>query len=63
MGLASKIRNLTCRLLRSHGPAKLKGRLWDSEFTQGRWNCLDSTPGDCVYAYIEKYSNQVIVFR
>ncbi len=28
--------------------------LWNAEFSQARWDCLDTTVGDCVYSYIEK---------
>jgi len=33
----------------------MKRRLWNQEFTSGRWESLDSTPGDIVYHYVEKY--------
>jgi 2-polyprenyl-3-methyl-5-hydroxy-6-metoxy-1,4-benzoquinol methylase len=58
MGLAKRIHNLTRRLLQAYGPEKVKSHLWDVEFAQGQWDCLDSTPNDCVYAFIEKYANQ-----
>ena len=31
--------------------------LWDAEFSQARWDCLDITVGDCVYSYVEKAAN------
>jgi SAM-dependent methyltransferase len=57
MGLANKIRSLTRRLLQAYGPEKVRRRLWDVEFGRGRWDCLASTPHDCVYAFIEHYVN------
>lgn len=42
-------------LLQAHGTSRVKRRLWDAEFSRGRWNCLDSTPGDCVYPFVERY--------
>lgn len=44
------------RLLQSYGPENIKRYLWNREFLVGRWNCLDKTAGDCIYAYIEKYA-------
>lgn len=29
--------------------------LWNREFSEGRWNFIEKTPGDVVYAYVEKY--------
>lgn len=57
MGLADRIRNITRKLLQAYGTEKVKSHLWDLEFAHGRWDCLDSTPGDCVYPFIEKYAN------
>src|SRR5262249_14350925 len=41
----------------AYGPPCLKRRLWNHEFSSGQWDCLDSTPGDCVYPFTEKYVN------
>jgi len=57
MQLAMKVRNKIRACLQAYGPEKIKMRLWDTEFSQGRWDCLDTTPGDCVYSYIEKSAN------
>jgi SAM-dependent methyltransferase len=43
--------------LQVYGTPAIKTRLWDTEFTQGRWDFLDRTPGDCVYPYVERYAN------
>jgi len=37
------------------GSTKIRKHLWNREFAKGRWNCLDETPEDCVYCYVEKY--------
>lgn len=57
MGLANRIRNVTRGLLQAYGTEKVKSHMWDVEFAHGRWDCLASTPGDCVYPFIEKYAN------
>jgi SAM-dependent methyltransferase len=31
--------------------------MWNREFSAGRWDHLDATPGDCVYPFVEKYAN------
>jgi predicted TPR repeat methyltransferase len=48
--------NIARGMLQTYGSASMKRALWNSEFERGRWNCLDSTPGDCVYQYLEKYA-------
>lgn len=35
----------------------MKRSLWNSEFARGRWNDLARTHGDCIYLYLEKYTN------
>lgn len=57
MYLTEKVRNISRRLLQAYGPRKIKRYLWNIEFSRGRWDCLDQTPGDCLYPYIEKYAN------
>src|SRR5688572_26259492 len=56
MHVARKARNVLRGLLQSYGPASVRRRLWNTEFAGGRWDCLASTPGDSVYAYVEKYA-------
>ena len=58
MKITQKVRNVFRALLQASGPGNVKRRLWNDEFSRGRWSCLDATPGDCVYAYIEKYANR-----
>lgn len=42
--------------LASYGPSILKKRLWDRDFSRGKWNFIDDTAGDCVYSHLEKYA-------
>lgn len=51
--LIRKVRDRSRDRLQTHGTAKAKQRLWDAEFTNGRWDCLDTTADDFVYSRIE----------
>jgi SAM-dependent methyltransferase len=42
--------------LLSYGPSNVKKMFWDREFTGTKWDFIDNTQGDCVYAHLEKYS-------
>jgi len=53
---ASRARGALRALLQAYGTGHVKKRLWDVEFSKGRWDCLDRTPGDCVYPYLERYA-------
>jgi SAM-dependent methyltransferase len=55
MYLIEKTRNVFRRALQEFGPRSVKRRLWNVEFSGGRWDCLNQTQGDCLYPYIEKY--------
>ena len=50
-----KARDRFRALLQTHGSAKPKQRLWDTEFANGRWDCLDTTTDDCVYSRLESW--------
>jgi SAM-dependent methyltransferase len=43
-------------LLASYAPSFVKKRLWDRDFSIGKWDFIDNTLGDCVYAHLEKYA-------
>jgi SAM-dependent methyltransferase len=58
MYTVGKTRNVLRRLLQSYGPSSVKRYLWNAEFMRGKWNHLQNTSDDCVYSYIEKYSNK-----
>lgn len=54
---AGTARSALRALLQAYGPEIVKRRLWDVEFSKGRWDCLDRTSDDCVYPYLERYAN------
>jgi SAM-dependent methyltransferase len=54
---ARKARNVVRGLLQAYGPSSVKRYLWNAEFAGGRWRCLESTPDDCVYQFVEKYAD------
>jgi 2-polyprenyl-6-hydroxyphenyl methylase/3-demethylubiquinone-9 3-methyltransferase len=58
VALAQNARNKFRGFLQAYGTATAKRFLWNVEFSRGRWSCLESSPGDVVYPYIEKYANQ-----
>ena len=43
--------------LTSDGPSSIKKKLWDRDFSSGKWDFIDDTAGDCVYPFLEKYAN------
>ena len=43
--------------LTSYGPSSIKKKLWDRDFSSGKWDFIDDTAGDCVYSFLEKYAN------
>lgn len=57
MYVIKKARNVLRGLLQAYATENMKRDLWNIEFSEGRWNCLDVTQGDCVYEHIEKYAN------
>jgi len=52
-----KGRNVTRGLLQRYGTSSIKKRLWDREFSRGRWDCLDRMPNDCLYPHVERHAN------
>ncbi len=42
--------------LMSYGPPSIKKKMWDKDFSSGKWNFIDNTSGDCVYSHLEKYA-------
>ncbi|HSL03446.1 MAG TPA: class I SAM-dependent methyltransferase [Nitrospiraceae bacterium] len=58
MQFTQKARNILRAVVQRHSTAGMKKRLWDSEFSGGRWDCLDNTPGDCIYTFLEKYARK-----
>src|SRR5262245_12428631 len=58
MQIPTKFRNVYRRIVQLYGSSSMKRRQWDNEFATGHWQCLESTPGDFVYAVIEKHANR-----
>jgi SAM-dependent methyltransferase len=56
MTSATPAKSKLASFLKSYGPSKIKKMLWDKEFSQGQWNFIDNTEGDCVYENLEKYA-------
>lgn len=53
--ISQKGKNFMRGLVQRWGWTGLKGRLWDREFAEGRWDFIEKTPGDPIYQYVEKY--------
>jgi SAM-dependent methyltransferase len=56
MHASMRVRNAVRGLLQAYGTRAIKQHLWNTEFSRGRWDCLDDTRGDCVYRYIERHA-------
>jgi SAM-dependent methyltransferase len=56
MQMPFRVRNQVRALLQAYGTAAIKKRLWNREYADGRWDCLDDTRGDCVYRFVERYA-------
>ena len=57
MNLERKARNVLRALVQRYGSAAAKRDLWNSEFSSGRWSCLDVTGEESVHTQIEKYAS------
>jgi SAM-dependent methyltransferase len=42
--------------LTSYGPTSIKKKIWDKDFSSGKWDFIDNTSGDCVYSHLKKFS-------
>jgi SAM-dependent methyltransferase len=42
--------------LTSYGPTSIKKKMWDKDFSSGKWDFIDNTSGDCVYSHLEKFA-------
>jgi SAM-dependent methyltransferase len=42
--------------LASYAPSFVKRRLWDRDFSVGKWDFIDNTVGDCVYPHLERHA-------
>jgi|SRR6266850_1951738 len=51
-----KVRNVLRGLLQRYGTEKIKRQLWNYEYAEGRWSCLDTMSGDFAYVHVEKHA-------
>ena len=42
--------------LTSYGPPSIKKKIWDKDFSSGKWEFIDNTSGDCVYSHLERFA-------
>ena len=56
MYIIERTLRFTRGFLLSYGPKPIKTLFWDREFSNGQWNFLDDTTGDCVYSHLERFS-------
>jgi SAM-dependent methyltransferase len=56
MYIVERSRRFMEGLLKSYGPTNIKRLIWNKEFSHGKWDFIDNTAGDCVYAPLEKYA-------
>jgi hypothetical protein len=55
MPVAQKVRNSLRGLVQRYAPPSIKRWLWNHEYEEGRWKCLDAMAGDCAYPHVERY--------
>jgi len=58
MSVRRKAHNALRSFVQAYGTPAAKQRLWNAEFGRGRWKCLETTTGDRVYPYIEKFARR-----
>ena len=56
MQTTQRLRNILRTIVQTYGNDAARRYLWNAEFAGGKWECLTTTAGDCVYPYIEKYA-------
>jgi SAM-dependent methyltransferase len=56
MAIAERAKTIAVRAMMVYGPTSLKKWLWDREFSGTKWDFIDNTKGDCVYAHLEKFA-------
>src|SRR5688572_27420770 len=56
MQLKTKIKNSIRGLTQRWGTANMKRRLWDTEYSSGKWDHCENTRDSVVYKFLEKYS-------
>ena len=57
MWITVKARNVLRGVIQKYGPESAKKRIWNAEFSSGRWDFLEKTGDDKVHRMVEKYAN------
>jgi 2-polyprenyl-3-methyl-5-hydroxy-6-metoxy-1,4-benzoquinol methylase len=55
MNLITRLKNAIRGAKQRWRTSRVKRRLWNQEFANGRWDFIENTPGDLIYEYVEKY--------
>jgi SAM-dependent methyltransferase len=58
MTTLAKCRNVVLTRLKAWGSSRLQRFAWNREFAEGHWDFIDSTPDDCIYGFLARYSNR-----
>ena len=61
MYIINRTLRFTRGFLLSYGPTPVKKLFWDHEFSNGKWNFLDNTLSDCVYAHLNRFAQNKCV--
>jgi SAM-dependent methyltransferase len=56
MYIIDRTLRFTRGFLLSYGPSPLKKVFWNKEFSNGKWDFIDNTIGDCVYPHLDRYA-------
>jgi SAM-dependent methyltransferase len=57
MYIARRVATFVQGFLASYGPSSVKKRIWDKDFSGGKWDFIDDTAGDCIYPHLEKHAH------
>jgi SAM-dependent methyltransferase len=58
MHTTQKVQTLLLGMVQRYGSENIKRRLWNRQYAQGRWQCLDTMSTDCVYPHLEKFAKK-----
>jgi len=56
MYIARRVVTFVQGFLASYAPSSVKKRIWDKDFSGGKWDFIDDTAGDCIYPHLEKHA-------
>lgn len=57
MYIARRVVTFVQGFLASYAPSSVKKRIWDKDFSGGKWDFIDDTAGDCIYPHLEKHAH------